>query len=257
MTLSIRSVSVWFGPRQAVCDLSLDLARGEVMALIGPNGAGKTTLIRAIHGGCPVRSGTIRMGGDDLQRMPVELRARRIAVVPQALHLPESFSAFDTVLMGRTPYLTWLGRESEADRDIALEAMRRTDTFDLQARLIGELSGGEQQRILIARALAQRAPLLLMDEPVAYLDIKHQASILSLVREIARQDGLAVLMAMHDLTFAGQYADRIALMANGILQAIGSPSDVLRREILTTAYGLPVDILAHPEHGYPIIVPAR
>jgi iron complex transport system ATP-binding protein len=255
--LSIRDLSVCYGARVAIRRVDLELERGEIAALIGPNGAGKTTLIRAIHGSCAPSHGSIHVDGANILAMPAEARARRMAVVPQAIRLPESFTAFDTVLMGRTPYLSWLGRESESDRAMVLDAMRRTQTLDLSERRIGELSGGEQQRILIARALAQRSPLLLMDEPVAYLDIKHQAGILSLVREIAHTEGLTVLMAMHDLTFAGQFADRIALISEGAIRAMGTPSEVLRAEILSQAYGLHVEILYHPEHGYPIIVPVH
>jgi iron complex transport system ATP-binding protein len=255
--LILREITVRYGPRIALHNVSLDLQPGEIVALIGPNGAGKTTLIRAIYGGCPLAHGTVMIDGEDVRRMAPDVRARRIAVVPQAIRLPESFTAFDSVLLGRTPYVGWLGRDSASDRAIAREAMRSTQTEELSERLIGELSGGEQQRILIARALAQRAPLLLMDEPVAYLDIKHQANILTLVRDIAHHDGLTVLMAMHDLTFAGQFADRIALLADGSLSALGTPQQVLRKDLLGSAYGLEVDILQHPEHGYPIIIASK
>ena len=165
--------------------------------------------------------------GQDVQRLRVEERAKLIAVVPQAVRLPESFSVFETVLMGRTPYLGWLGRESEQDRSAVQAALDRTSTLELADRPIGELSGGEQQRVLIARALAQSARTLLLDEPTAHLDLKHQASVLSLVCDLAHAENYAVLIALHDLNLAAQYADRVALLSNGAVVAIGTPEEVL------------------------------
>jgi iron complex transport system ATP-binding protein len=255
--LTVDHLTIRYGPRTVLRDIHLDVRPGEVQALIGPNGAGKTTLIRAASGGCPIAGGTVTVDSLPVRGMPPEQRARRIAVVPQAMRLPESFSVFDTVLMGRTPYIGWLGRESESDRDIVRDAMRRTQTEALAARRIGELSGGEQQRVLIARALAQEAPFLLMDEPVAYLDIHHQAGILSLVRDLAHQEGLAVLMALHDLNHAGQFADQIALLSKGTFRAQGAPKEVLVPSLLTATYGLDVHVIAHPLSGYPIVFAAH
>jgi iron complex transport system ATP-binding protein len=252
--LSVRHLTVQFDSRVVLRNICLDVRPGEVLALIGPNGAGKTTLIRAAYGGCPIAAGTITVEGKDVRQIPAEVRARRMAVVPQATRLPETFTAFDTVLMGRTPYLGWLGRDSESDRAIVREAMQRTRTAELATRRMGELSGGEQQRVLIARALAQNAPVLLMDEPIAYLDIRHQVGILSLVRELAHQNGLAVLMALHDLNYAGQFADRVALLAEGELRAEGTPSQVLQPDILGVAYGLRVEIVPHPSSGTPLVL---
>jgi ABC-type cobalamin/Fe3+-siderophores transport system ATPase subunit len=252
--LTMDHLTVQYGSRVVLRDIHLEVVPGEVLALIGPNGAGKTTLIRAASGGFPLTEGTVAVDGLAVRQMPVEVRARRIAVVPQAMRLPESFSVFDTVLMGRTPYMGWLGRESGTDRAIVQSAMERTLTLPLAARRIGELSGGEQQRVLIARALAQEAPFLLMDEPVAYLDIHHQAGILALVCELAHKEGLAVLMALHDLNLAAQYADRVALLAEGRLCALGSPAGVFQPERLSQAYGLPVSVITHPMHGTPLVV---
>ena len=178
-----------------------------------------------------------------------------VAVVPQAARLPECFTAAETVLMGRTPHLGWLGRESDGDRAIAQAALERVGAAHLAGRRIGELSGGEQQRVLIARALAQSAPVLLMDEPTAHLDLRYQSGVLALARDLARRDGLAVLIALHDLNLAARFADSVALLSDGELRALGTPAQVLTPGPLAAAYGLPVSVIPHPMDGRPLVLP--
>ncbi len=252
--LALDHLTVHYDSRPVLRDITLSVCPGEMLALIGPNGAGKSTLIRAASGVLRPARGCVTIDGRDVHRWPPEVRARWIAVVPQAVHLPEAFITLDTVLMGRTPYLGWLGRESEADRAIALAAMQRTCTADLAERRIGELSGGEQQRVLIARALAQSAPILLMDEPTAHLDLRHQVGILSLVRDLADGENLAVLVALHDLNLAARFADRAALLVDGELRALGAPDQVLTPDHLSAAYGLPIGVIPHPAHGTPLVL---
>lgn len=251
--LSIEDVTLRYEARTVLRDVSLSASTGEVLALIGPNGVGKSTLIRAISGSLKPLSGRVTVEGRDVYQLRVEERAQLIAVVPQAVRLPEAFSVFETVLMGRTPYLGWLGRESEKDRSAVQSALVCTNTAELIARPLGELSGGEQQRVLIARALAQSARTLLLDEPTAHLDLKHQASVLSLVRSLAHDENHAVLIALHDLNLAAQYADRVALLSNGAVAAIGTPEEVLTAENLSPAYGLHITVYEHPAHGAPLI----
>ncbi len=251
--LSIQEVAVRYEARTVLRHVSLDVQAGEVLALIGPNGVGKSTLIRTCSGTLKPIQGRVTIGGQDVHRLRVEDRAKLIAVVPQAVRLPESFSVSETVLMGRTPYLGWLGRESEPDRMAVQAALDRTATRKLAERPIGELSGGEQQRVLIARALAQSARTLLLDEPTAQLDLKHQAGVLSLVRDLAHAENYAVLIALHDLNLAAQYADRVALLSNGTVAAIGTPEEVLTEENLSPAYGLRITVYEHPAHGAPLI----
>src|SRR3990170_1138054 len=210
--LEIDALSVSYGSWPVVVDVSLEVAPGQIVALVGPNGAGKTTLIRAISGVLPVRSGAIRVAGKDLSELSTSQRACLLAVVPQARDLPAEFTVWHTVLMGRTPYLGWLGSTSQADHQRVQWALEKTHTMPLADRRIQELSGGEQQRVLLARALAQASPILLLDEPTAHLDLYHQANLLNLVRLLAREQDLAVLMALHDLNLVSLFSDQVALM---------------------------------------------
>ena len=252
--LTLDSLSVNYGPRTVLRNITLRVAPGEMLAVIGPNGAGKSTLIRAASGSLPAKQGRALLGQFDAHRLSPDLRARRVAVVPQAVRLPEAFTVLETVLMGRTPYLGWLGRESDADYALVRAAMERADVDSLADRCIGELSGGEQQRVLIARALAQSAPILLMDEPTAHLDLKHQVDLLNLARNLAHQDKLVILVALHDLNLAAEFADRVALLVKGELRMLGLPSEVLTPSNLSVAYGLPVSVISHPAHGTPLVI---
>ncbi len=255
MTLELQSLSVFYGTRPALREVSLRVGKGEVVALIGPNGAGKTTLLRAASGVLGSRSGQVRLDGCDLTSLSITQRARRLAVVPQARELPTVFTVRQTVLLGRTPYLGWLGQTSPADQERVLWALERTQTLELADRRIGELSGGEQQRVLLARALAQDTPILLLDEPTAHLDLKHQSILLKLVQELAREQKLAVLMALHDLNLTALYADRVALLVDGCLTSLGTPDEVLTADNLIRAYQVPVHVVRHPDYGTPLVLP--
>ncbi len=253
--LEIRSLSLAYADRVVLNDVSLTIRAGEILALVGPNGAGKSTLIRGVSGVHPPRRGSVVVAGHDLTRMSEILRARYLAVVPQARQLPAAYTVYETVLLGRTPYLSWLGRAGKQDHAITRLALERTDLLDLAERRIGELSGGEQQRVLLARALAQDTPILLLDEPTTHLDLQHQANFLNLVRRLTLEKQLSVLMVLHDLNLAGLYADRVALLAGGSVHAIGSPSEVLTAHNLTAVYHVPVNVIPHPDYGTPLVLP--
>jgi iron complex transport system ATP-binding protein len=256
MSLRIEGLSVSYGSRRVLQDVSLEVNSGELLALIGPNGAGKSTLVRAASGIIPVDAGILRTNGHDLLSLPLMARARHLAVVPQAVTLPPAFSAWETVLLGRTPYLNFLGQVSAGDERIARLALERVDALDLADRRVGELSGGEAQRVLLARALAQSTPILLMDEPSAHLDLQHQVALMELARSLAHQDGLTVLVALHDLNLAARYADRLALLVSGRIMALGTASQVLTPETIAAAYGLQVEVLPHPlEPDVPLVLP--
>jgi ABC-type cobalamin/Fe3+-siderophores transport system ATPase subunit len=253
--LKIENLTVDYGTRRVLRDVSLDVHSGEVLALIGPNGAGKSTLIRAASGVIPIQGGFVRTNGDDFAQLETMRRARYLAVVPQGAALPPAFTVWEMVMLGRTPYLGFLGQPSEKDEELARRALERVDALGLAERRVGELSGGEAQRVLLARALCQSTPILLLDEPTAQLDLHHQMSLLELVRELAHADGLAVLIALHDLNLAARYADRVALLVSGEIKAIGKPKQVLKRKLLSQAYGWPVRVVDHPLVDAPLVLP--
>jgi len=253
--LKIDQLSVAYGTREILHAVSLEVKSGEVLALIGPNGAGKSTLIRAVSGVIPVRSGQVHTNGDDFAELSSMQRARYLAVVPQAVSLPAAFTVWETVLLGRTPYLGFLGQPSQKDEDLARAALERVSAGPLAGRRVGELSGGEQQRVLLARALCQSTPILLLDEPTAHLDLQYQVSLLEIVSELAHRDQLAVLIALHDLNLAARYADRVALLVGGAIRALGTPVQVLTSELLSQAYCLPVRVVDHPFLPGPIVLP--
>jgi ABC-type cobalamin/Fe3+-siderophores transport system ATPase subunit len=259
--LSIRELSVSYGKRRVLRDVSLEVNSGEVMALIGPNGAGKSTLVRAASGVIPVDCGSIHGGNSsrqaDLLSLSPMQRARWLAVVPQTASLPPAFTAWETVLMGRTPHLNFLGQVSTKDEAIARQSLQKVDAMELCDRRVGELSGGEQQRVLLARALTQSTPILLLDEPTSNLDLHYQVSFMEMVKALAHQDGLAVLVALHDLNLAARYAGRVALLVDGEIKASGTPRQVLTPELISTAYHLPVQVIAHPFADAPLVLPGK
>jgi iron complex transport system ATP-binding protein len=253
--LKIESLSVSYGKRRVLQNVSFEVLSGEVLALIGPNGAGKSTLVRAASGVIPVQAGKVETDGKNLLSLPAMERARHLAVVPQAVSLPPAFTVWETVLLGRTPYLNFLGQVSARDEEIARSALQKVDAIDLIDRRVGELSGGEQQRVLLARALTQSTPILLLDEPTAHLDLQHQVGLMEIVSSLARTDNLAVLIAMHDLNLAAHYADRVALLAAGEVKFVGTAWQVLTPENLSSTYHLPVHVIPHPFTGHPLVLP--
>ena len=252
--LKIQNLSVSYGSRQILHDVSLNVGSGEVLALIGPNGAGKSTLVRAVSGVIPYTN-QIHTNEDDFASLSPIQRAKYIATVPQAVSMPPAYTVWETVILGRTPYLGFLGQVSEKDKKIARQSLERVSALPFADRRIGELSGGEQQRVLLARALCQSTPILLLDEPTAHLDLQYQISLLELVTELAHKDNLAVLVALHDLNLAAHYADRIALMVAGNIKAMGKPKEVLQPELIAEAYCLPVQVVEHPFLDVPLVLP--
>lgn len=253
--LDVQSLRVAYGQRVALKDVSLHVSAGEIFGVIGPNGAGKTTLIRALSGVLPLAAGKICIAGVDMASRKPAARARLVAVVPQARSLPPAFTGWELVLLGRTPHLNWLGSVSAKDEQCVLQALERAQALDLADRRLGELSGGEQQRLLLARALAQEAPLLLLDEPTTHLDLQYQVGLLDQIRDLARRQNLAVVIALHDLNLVSRYADRVALVVNGEISAMGEPDDVLRPDLLGQVYHLPLQVIYSPVSGRPVILP--
>jgi len=252
--LHIKDLTLRYGNQPVLSDLSLQLQPGQVLGLIGPNGAGKSSLIRALSGVLRPSSGVITVNGQDLLGLPEVERARLISVVPQSTQLPPAFTVYECVALGRTPHLNWLGSLGPGDAAKIEWAMQITECAALKDRRAGQLSGGEQQRVLLARALAQDCPILLLDEPTAHLDLHHQVAILNVVRSLAREQALAVLVALHDLNLASLFAQQLALLVDGRLQALGSPQEVLTQDALQRAYSVSTRILTNPENGQPWVV---
>ncbi len=253
--IQIENLSIRYGNRLALKNIQLEIREGETLALLGPNGSGKSTLLRSLAGLLPTAAGTVRLSGRQMNTLNPAERARQISLVPQNALLPPAFTAWETVLLGRSPYLNFLGQVSPADEKIARAALERVDALSLAERRIGELSGGEAQRILLARALAQSTPVLLLDEPTTHLDIQHQMGLLELIRKLSAECTLTVVIALHDLNLAARYADRLALLVDGELKALGTAKEVLRAEILSAVYRWPVQVVEHPFLNGPLILP--
>lgn len=251
--LAFEDVEVRIGRRAVVSAVTASLQRGEVLAVCGPNGAGKSTLLRAAAGLVKVHTGCVYLNGQPLAAVRPGERARLLAYVAQQPVAPEAFLVRDVVALGRIPHASFLGTQSSADRIAIERAMARAGVTDFASRPLGQLSGGERQRVSIARALAQESRVLLLDEPTSNLDLRYQASVLALVRRLAREDGLSALVVLHDLSLAALFCDRLVLLAEGRVVKQGGPAEVLAEDLLTGAYATPLRVLAHPENGAPLV----
>jgi len=253
--VALNSVSVSYEGRPVVCELNLTVASGEWLSLIGPNGAGKTTILRAIARLVPFE-GEILIAGQTVATLSSRDLARGIAMLVQEPQMPAGMSVSQYVLLGRSPHLGYLARESSHDRRVVADVVRRLALEELAARPLEKLSGGERQRAAIARALAQRAPVLLIDEPTTSLDVGRQQSVLELIDQLRKEQELTVITAMHDLTLAGQYADRLALLVDGRLVAVGTAAEVLTERAISAHYAADVMVIDMNGSGT-AVVPVR
>lgn len=253
--IELREVTVRLGGRAVVEDVSLCVPAGSWLTLIGPNGAGKTSLLGAISGLLEAE-GRIVVDGAERGELGSSQLARLLAIVPQEPLIPADMTVAEFALLGRTPYLGYFGRLGSADRRAAEEAVGRLGLAPLATRRLATLSGGERQRAVLARALAQQAPILLLDEPTAALDIGRQQEVLELLAGLHAERGLTVVAAMHDLTLACQYADRLALIDAGRLASSGLPGEVLSEESIARHYRATVRV-AHLDGAGPVVVPVR
>ena len=240
----LERVDVRLGSALAVRGLTLATAGGTWLALVGPNGAGKSTVLRCLANLVRFR-GTVTIAGRELTRMHRRHLAQTVAYVPQEPTFPVDMTATEYVLLGRTAHSRPFGSFSNRDRTVTTDLLHRLDLEALADRKVGAMSGGERQRMLLARALAQEAPVLLMDEPTSALDLGRRVEALELVDELRRERGLTVVTAIHDLTLAGQFADELALIEDGRLRAHGRPDDVLREDVLGLTFGAPVRVIRH------------
>jgi len=249
--IELKNVSLGYDHRAILNDVNLEAVPGKVLGLIGPNGSGKSTLIKGMTRLIKLFSGHILIDGRDIMTYKREQLACLIATVPQNLVLPEAFTAFEVVLMGRTPHLGLLRYEGKRDMAIAWQAMEATETQFFAERRVGELSGGEKQRLVIARALTQQPKVVLLDEPTANLDINYQVEILDLVKGLCVEQGLTVVIALHDLNLAAQYCDWLVMLNGGRIYTEGVPNDVLTEQNIREVYGAEVRVYPHPINSLP------
>ena len=252
--LEVVGLSAGYGRNRVLDAIRLTVEPGGWLAIIGPNGSGKSTLLRSVLGFHP-HQGLVRVDGVPTSGMPRRERARCLAYAPQTPVLPEGVTTRDYVGLGRTPHRPLLAAPRGVDRQVVDDVMGRLELHLLAERPLATLSGGEQQRAVLARALAQQPRVLLLDEPTAALDLGHAQQVLDLVDRLRRQDGLTVLSTLHDLTLAGQYADRLALLSEGRVVAEGTPCDVLTPQALSTHYGARAEVIAGPNG--PTVMPVR
>ncbi len=254
ITIEMQHVKLGYNRQIILDDISFRVNPGELVGLIGPNGCGKSTIIRALSHILRPHSGQVLLDGKDIKTIPRQALARLLGVVPQMPLLPSTFTAFEIVLMGRNPHLGLFQYEGPREMAIAWQAMARTGTQSLSGRRVNELSGGEIQCLLMARVLAQETKAILLDEPTANLDIGRQVEILDMIKNLCRDDRLAVLAALHDLNLASQYCDRLILINDGRIHAVGKPAEVVTPGNIADVYGAENCVYAHPESGLPTVL---
>lgn len=257
--LDIKQLSHLFATRPVLDDLTFSIGVGEFYIIIGPNGAGKTTLMRSMVGLLSPRQGEIRIFDKPLSNYSKKELARRVAYVPQGVPLEFPFSVAEVVLMGRAPYHSALGIERQRDFEIANQAMRFTEVDHLATRRLDQLSGGELQRVMVARAICQQPKILLLDEPTASLDLAHQVRVMDLMENLRTEHGITVVMVSHDINLAGIYGERLLLLKAGRIMRQGPPGEVLAADILEEAYECPVLIDKGPLGDIPrvTVVPRK
>ena len=242
--ISISELSASYDGTQVVHDLSFEIEEGSWLTMIGPNGAGKTTVLRAIAGLLDF-DGDVRIGTESVGPMPRRKLSKLVAYVPQRPVIPMGATVADYVLMGRNPYIPYLSSESRTDLEAVAGVLGRLDLEEFAGRAVTQLSGGEVQRAVLARALAQQAPVLLLDEPTSALDVGHQQQVLELVDRLRREEGLTVVSTMHDLTMAGQYSEEFVLLDRGRAVAQGTAEEVLRADLIERHFGASVEVVAN------------
>jgi ABC-type cobalamin/Fe3+-siderophores transport system ATPase subunit len=256
--LEAHNLSLRYERGEAVLrDVSLTVERGEVLGIVGPNGAGKSSLLRVLAGITTPSEGTVTVVGDNLRTLAKSVLARRVSLVSQREQVASGMTVDDMVSLGRAPYTGWLGALSSRDRAHITEAMRWCDITHLASRDYNTLSGGEQKRCVIARALAQDTPILLLDEPVASLDLMHQSTICTLFAERARDHGVAVVVVLHDLNIAARYCNKLLVLRAGTPQPATHVTDVVSKQQLQTVFGVDSYVETCPDDGHPFHVVTR
>ena len=249
--IELRNVSLQYGLRDVVRDVSARIEEGEFFVVIGPNGAGKTTLLKSMAGLHRLAAGDILLRQRPVAEYPRKELARSLAMVPQQINAEFPFTVAETVIMGRYPHLGLLAVEGMRDLELAEQAMEFTEVLHLADRRLDQISGGERQRVIIARAICQQSKVLLLDEPTASLDPAHQLRIMDLMEQLRQREQVTIVMVSHDLNLASAYAGRLLLLNGGRVAALGTPDEVLRSEILEQSYDCRLHVDEHPVLGTP------
>lgn len=254
--LEVSGLECGHGRKTVVGGVDFTLGAGEVLAVVGPNGVGKSTLLHTLGRLLTPRAGTITLLGTPTTELAARAFAQLVALAPQrTTELAWPMTVEEFVSLGRTPHRGWLLPFTREDRRIALGALERLQIAPLAQRETASLSGGEMRRVLLARAIVQEPRLMLLDEPAAYLDLHHQSELLTLIRALAKEQGIGVVLTVHDFTLAGLCADRIAVLHDGRLKALGEPAAVLNAELIQSVYGARLEVFAHPRTGLPVVLP--
>ena len=255
--LSTKGLTLGYDQRRIVDDLTLEIPDGSFTVIVGANGSGKSTLLRGLARLLAPQSGAVHLDGDEIHRLRSKEVARRLGLLPQGPTAPDGIVVADLVGRGRHPHVGLLRQWSDADQAAVDQAMAATGITDLRNRYVDELSGGQRQRVWIAMALAQQTSLLLLDEPTTYLDIAHQVDVLELCDELHEEHGRTLVVVLHDLNHACRYATHLVAMREGRIVAEGAPVDIVTAELVEEVFGLRCRVIADPETGTPLIVPAR
>jgi iron complex transport system ATP-binding protein len=257
---SVKFENIYFsyGSHPVLKNVSLSVKKGETVCVLGPNGAGKSTLMLIAMGLLQPQKGKVRINGKPVREWPSSDFAKYCAYVPQRSHLPPALTVWESVMLGRTPHLGFLGIAGRHDEEIVERSIAEMEIENISHRRVGEISGGERQRVILARMLAQEPSCLFLDEPTHSLDMHHQATLLSFIRRLTEEKGVTALCVVHDLNLASTFSDKVILLADGELAAHGTPEQVINNENIVSAYGNGITIFPRPdESGRPAALPVR
>lgn len=255
--IELKNITLKYGDYEVLRDISFNIKKGEFTSIIGPNGAGKSTVLKAIMKNIELASGDISIKGKSIKNITHKEKACIIGFVPQEFNISFDFTVYDIVAMGRNPYIAKFKKSKFDDKKIIEESLQKTNTYEFKDKYFNSLSGGEKQRVIIARALAQQPEILILDEATSSLDIHHQLDILELIHSLNREDGLTVLTIMHDLNLASRFSDKIVLLSkNGVIKS-GTPSEVIDEQVLKNVYDMDMVVRENKLLSYPEIIPLR
>lgn len=250
-------VATGYGEKEVIKDVNMSVEEGDFVALIGSNGTGKSTLIKCVSGLLPLKRGEIEICGKPLSSMSSKERARLVAVVPQSYYVEYDFKVEDIVMMGRNPYLSFKEKESKKDYDIVKEAMEMTNTEVFRGRSYNALSGGEKQRVILARAIAQQPKIILLDEPTSALDLHHQIEVMELIEKLNQEDHITIVAVLHDINMASRFCKRVVMLKEGVVEADGTPTEVVNKRNMETLYNMKLLLRENPLFEKPEILPIR